>query len=122
MWIFKTKTGASGSIEKLKARIVTKRNEQEVGIYFYETFASVVCWSTIHSIFALAARKQWSLHCLNVTTAFLNGMLTKEVYNTELAIHALDQVHCWDTYFRLRIGHYGNFTPLNFQPLLLSKQ
>jgi hypothetical protein len=43
-------------------------------------------------------------------------------YNTELAIHALDQVHCWDTYFRLRIGHYGNFTPLNFQQLLLSKQ
>jgi hypothetical protein len=43
-------------------------------------------------------------------------------HNTELAIHALDQVHCWDTYFRLRIGHYGNFTPLNFQPLLLSKQ
>jgi hypothetical protein len=43
-------------------------------------------------------------------------------YNTELAIHALDQVHCWDTYFHLRIGHYGNFTPLNFQTLLLSKQ
>jgi hypothetical protein len=42
--------------------------------------------------------------------------------NTELTIHALDQVHCWDTYFRLRIGHYENFTPLNFQPLLFSKQ
>jgi hypothetical protein len=42
--------------------------------------------------------------------------------NTELTIHALDQVHCWDAYFRLRIGHYENFTPLNFQPLLFSKQ
>jgi hypothetical protein len=42
--------------------------------------------------------------------------------NTELAIHALDQVHCWDAYFRLRIGHFENFTPLNFQPLLFSKQ
>jgi hypothetical protein len=42
--------------------------------------------------------------------------------NTKLAIHALDQVHCWDAYFRLRIGHYENFTPLNFQPLLFSKQ
>jgi hypothetical protein len=42
--------------------------------------------------------------------------------NTELAIHALDQVHCWDAYFRLQIGHYENFTPLNFQPLLFSKQ
>jgi hypothetical protein len=32
--------------------------------------------------------------------------------NTKLTIHALDQVHCWDAYFRLRIGHYENFTPL----------
>jgi hypothetical protein len=42
--------------------------------------------------------------------------------NTELTTHALDQVHCWDANFRLQIGHYENFTPLNFQPLLFSKQ
>jgi hypothetical protein len=42
--------------------------------------------------------------------------------NTELAIHALDQVHCWGAYFRPGIDHYENFTPLNFQPLLFSKQ
>jgi hypothetical protein len=53
---------------------------------------------------------------------FLKWIIVNHNVNTELAIHALDQVHCWDTYFRLRIGHYGNFTPLNFQPLLLSKQ
>jgi hypothetical protein len=34
--------------------------------------------------------------------------------NTELAIHALDQVHCWGAYFRPRIGHYEKFTLLNF--------
>jgi hypothetical protein len=43
------------------------------------------------------------------------------MYNTELTIHALDQVHCWDAYFRLRIGHYENFTPLNFQPIFFFK-
>jgi hypothetical protein len=42
--------------------------------------------------------------------------------NTELAIYALDQVHCWGAYFYPGIGHYENFTPLNFQPLLFSKQ
>jgi hypothetical protein len=42
--------------------------------------------------------------------------------NTELAIYALDQVHCWGTYFRPGIGHYENFTLLNFQPFLFSKQ
>jgi hypothetical protein len=51
-----------------------------------------------------------------------NSPLGIIIFNTELAIHALDQVHCWDAYFRLQIGHYENFTPLNFQPLLFSKQ
>jgi hypothetical protein len=54
--------------------------------------------------------------------AVLHNENLKNNYNTELAIHALDQVHCWDAYFRLRIGHFENFTPLNFQPLLFSKQ
>jgi hypothetical protein len=45
-----------------------------------------------------------------------------KILNTELAIYALDQVHCWGAYFRPGIGHYENFTSLNFQPLLLSKQ
>jgi hypothetical protein len=49
------------------------------------------------------------------------GLATTTI-NTELAIYALEQVHCWDAYFRLRIGHYENFIPLNFQPLLFSKQ
>jgi hypothetical protein len=45
-----------------------------------------------------------------------------EHINTKLAIHALDQVHCWGAYFHPRIGHYEKFTHLNFQPLLFSKQ
>jgi hypothetical protein len=44
------------------------------------------------------------------------------ILNTKLAIHALDQVHCWGAYFRPRIGHYEKFILLNFQPLLFSKQ
>jgi hypothetical protein len=34
--------------------------------------------------------------------------------NTELAIYALEQVHCWGTYFRARTGQFENFTHLNF--------
>jgi hypothetical protein len=41
--------------------------------------------------------------------------------NTELAIHAHDQVHCWSAYFHPGIGHYEKFSPLHFQPLLFSK-
>jgi hypothetical protein len=34
--------------------------------------------------------------------------------NTELAIYALEQVHCWGTYFRAKTGQFENFTHLNF--------
>ena len=34
--------------------------------------------------------------------------------NTELGNHALNQVHCWGTYFHPGIGHFENFTPPNF--------
>jgi hypothetical protein len=56
----------------------------------------------------------------NLEDYFMYGM--EYFSNTELAIHALDQVHCWGAYFHPGIGHYENFTPLNFQPLLFSKQ
>jgi hypothetical protein len=71
--------------------------------------------------------KKNSVGLLELETAVLECFLEKAPLNplgvnTELAIHTLDQVHCWGAYFRLGIGRYENFTPLNFQPLLFSKQ
>ena len=37
--------------------------------------------------------------------------LSATIMNTKLAIHVLNQVHCWSAYFRLGIGHYENYTP-----------
>jgi hypothetical protein len=45
---------------------------------------------------------------------YLNIFFIFKTYNTELAIYALEQVHCWGTYFRARIGQFENFTHLNF--------
>jgi hypothetical protein len=79
MWIFKSKTGPTGQIEKLKARVVAKRNEQSKGIDFLETFAPMVRWATIRSIIALATRMRWKLRHLDAITTFFNGLL-EEVY------------------------------------------
>ena len=57
MWIFKAKLGPQGNLEKLKARAVANGNEQTPRIDFLETFALVVCSTTICTILALAARK-----------------------------------------------------------------
>jgi hypothetical protein len=80
MWIFKAKSSPFGQIEKLKARMVAKGNEQVEGIDYLETFAPVVHWTTIRSVIALAACKNWTLQHLDVITAFLNGFLSKDIY------------------------------------------
>ena len=80
MWISKAKSGPIGLIEKSKARIVAKRNEQTKRIDYLETFASIVRWTTITTIIALTASKGWKLHHLDIITAFLNELLEEEVY------------------------------------------
>ena len=57
-------------IEKLKARIVAKGNEQTKGIDYLETFALVVRWTTICSIIVLSTSKGWILHHMDVIIAF----------------------------------------------------
>jgi hypothetical protein len=80
MWIFKAKLGPNGVVDKLKVRIVAKGNKQSTGIDFSKTFAPIVRRATIRSIVALVACKCWKLRHLDVTTTFLNGLLTEDIY------------------------------------------
>ena len=45
-----------------------------------ETFSLVVRYTSIRTIMALASMMKWDLHQMDVTTAFLNGMIEEEVY------------------------------------------
>jgi hypothetical protein len=79
-WLFKIKHDADGSIEKYKARFVTRGFSQKEGIDYEETFALVAKYTSIRTIIALAAKMKWKLHQMDVKTAFLNGVIEEEVY------------------------------------------
>lgn len=60
-WIFKAKRGALGEVEKFKARLVACGFQQTEGVDYFDTYALVVCWSTIRTIIVIIVKKRWSI-------------------------------------------------------------
>ena len=79
-WIFKRKVDADGAVERYKARLVAQGCTQKFGLDYEETFSPVVRFESIRSIVALGAQHKLQLHQMDVSTAFLHGELTEEVY------------------------------------------
>jgi hypothetical protein len=79
-WLYKTKFAVDGSIEKHKARFVVRGFSQIEGVDYDETFTPVLRYTSIRSIIAIAAEMGWSIHQMDVKTAFVNGFIDEEVY------------------------------------------
>ena len=79
-WIYKINHAADGRIEKYKARFVACGFSQKEGRDYVETFAPVARYTSIRSIFALAAVMKWKVHQMDAKTSFLNGVVEEEVY------------------------------------------
>ena len=67
-------------MQVLKAKFVAHGFSQKVGINYEERFAPIARYTSIRTIMALAAKKKWKLHRMDVKTTFLNGVIEEEVY------------------------------------------
>ncbi|KAH9699266.1 retrovirus-related pol polyprotein from transposon RE1 [Citrus sinensis] len=74
------KYNPDGSISKYKARLVAKGFHQTQGVDFFETFSLVVKPCTKRIILSLAVMNHWLIRQLDINNAFLNGILTEEVF------------------------------------------
>ena len=63
-----------------KARIVVQGFRQKEGIDYDETFAPVIRYESVRLFLAIAARHHLQVHQMDVTTAFLNSPIDKEIF------------------------------------------
>ena len=74
-WVFKLKTDG-----RYCACLVAKGFTQIPGIDYDETFSPVAHFESLRLLLALAILEDWEIHQLDVKSAFLNGVLDKEIY------------------------------------------
>ena len=102
-YVFKVKGKKDGTIEKYKARVVTKGFRQAYGVNYRETFAPVARITTIRAVIETCVEDEWPIHQADIKTAFLNGELEEEVYIEAPEGTDTPEGHVW----RLKRALYG---------------
>jgi hypothetical protein len=59
---------------------VVKGFAHKEGIDYEESFSPTTKWTTICTLFSLAAQNGWKIHQMDVKTSFLNVDLKKNVF------------------------------------------
>ncbi|CAI7850965.1 unnamed protein product, partial [Closterium sp. NIES-54] len=79
MWIFKVK-GPPGSPPVFKARYVARGFSQRQGVDYFQTFSPTPKMTTLRVLLHVAAQRDYELHSLDFSTAFLQGSLHEEIW------------------------------------------
>ncbi|CAI7766977.1 unnamed protein product [Closterium sp. NIES-54] len=79
MWIFRVKR-LPGSPPVFKARYVARGFSERQGVDYFHTFSPTPKMNTLRVLLHVAARRDYELHSLDFSTAFLQGSLHEEIW------------------------------------------
>ncbi|CAI7908906.1 unnamed protein product [Closterium sp. NIES-53] len=79
MWIFRVKR-PPGSPPVFKARYVARGFSQRQGVDYFQTFSPTPKMTTLRVLLHTAAQRDYELHSLDFSTAFLQGSLHEEIW------------------------------------------
>ncbi|CAI7872221.1 unnamed protein product [Closterium sp. NIES-54] len=79
LWIFRVKR-PPGSPPVFKARYVARGFSQRQGVDFFQTFSPTPKMTTLRMLLHVAAQRDYELHSLDFSTAFLQGSLHEEIW------------------------------------------
>ncbi|GFZ21517.1 hypothetical protein Acr_29g0006790 [Actinidia rufa] len=70
-WVYKIKTQADDTVDRYKARLVTRGFTEEYEIDYEEIFAPVAHLTSVRTLIAVAAARGWGLFQMDMKNAFL---------------------------------------------------
>ncbi|CAI7842073.1 unnamed protein product [Closterium sp. NIES-53] len=79
MWIFRVKR-PPGSPPVFKARYVARGFSQQQEVDYFQTFSPTPKMTTLRVLLHVAAQRDYELHSLDFSTAFLQGSLHEEIW------------------------------------------
>ncbi|CAI7871642.1 unnamed protein product [Closterium sp. NIES-53] len=85
MWIFRVKQ-PPGSPPAFKARYVARCFSQREGVDFFQTFSPTPKMTTLWVLLRVAAQRDYELHSLDFSTAFLQGTLHEAIWTPLAAL------------------------------------
>ncbi|CAI7856313.1 unnamed protein product [Closterium sp. NIES-54] len=103
MWIFKVKR-PPGSPPAFKARYVARGFSQRQGVDYFHTFSPTPQMTTLWVLLHVAAQRDYELHSLDFSTAFLQGNQHEEIWLrrppgfTESFLAGTQWSICWPVY------------------------
>ncbi|SYW81901.1 uncharacterized protein UHO2_00405 [Ustilago hordei] len=79
-WVYKLKLNVQQHVTRYKACLVAQGYAQCQGLDYNQTFSLVICLQTVRILFAITCRYRSHATQLDVSTAFLNGKIDKDVH------------------------------------------
>ncbi|GJX75289.1 retrovirus-related pol polyprotein from transposon TNT 1-94, partial [Tanacetum coccineum] len=79
-WVFKNKLDENGVVSRNKATLIAQGYNQQEGIDFDKTYASVARLEYVRILLAYACAHNFKFYQMDVKSSFLNGFINEEVY------------------------------------------
>ncbi|CAI7902040.1 unnamed protein product [Closterium sp. NIES-54] len=134
MWIFRVKRPPS-SPPAFKARYIARGFRRREGVDYFQTFSSTTKMTTLRVLLHVAPQRDYELHSLDFSTAFLQGSQHEEIWlccppgftgpfpagsqwSLRRPVYGLHQVPCeWQDTLRTTLAALG-FAPSTVDPSL----
>ncbi|MBW0517254.1 hypothetical protein O181_056969 [Austropuccinia psidii MF-1] len=78
-WVFDTKLGEYGNINKFKARLVARGNRQHPGVDCMEKYALTASLMSLRLLLGTACLQRWKVFSFNVSRAYLYSLVEETV-------------------------------------------